>query len=280
MFAELRDYRDLLFLMTHRDFILRYRRAVMGVGWAVFMPVINTIVFTMIFTKMARIETTVPYPLFAFCGLLPWNIFATSLKTSANTLIANKALLAKVYFPREVFPFSTLLVSGRRLPRRAEHRRGDDDLLPDSALCDRPLSSGAARGAADVHGGTAMLLAPANLYYRDVKYILDVLVAVGMFATPVVYPTRHVGGPLGMLLQLNPLAPIIDGYRAVLLRGELPPASVRQRRSSRSACSPSAGWSSTEPNTPLRRTSDMGDWYRLRARVEAILPNGAPYGAA
>ena len=83
----------------------------MGAAWAVFMPIINTIVFTVIFTRVARIETTVPYPLFAYCGLLPWNTFATSLKTGVNTLIRNKALLTKVYFPREVFPFSTLLVS-------------------------------------------------------------------------------------------------------------------------------------------------------------------------
>ena len=67
-----------------------------------------------------------------------------------------------------------------------------------------------------------MFLAPANLYYRDVKYILDVLITVWMFATPVIYPTRDVAGPLGVILQLNPLAPIIDGYRAILLRGELP----------------------------------------------------------
>ena len=72
--------------------------------------------------------------------------------------------------------------------------------------------------------GLCMFLAPANLYYRDVKYLLDVIVTVWMFATPVVYPTRHLTGPLGVILQLNPLAPIIDGYRAVLLRGELPSA--------------------------------------------------------
>jgi ABC-type polysaccharide/polyol phosphate export permease len=224
MFAELRDYRDLLFLMTQRTFILQYRRAVMGVGWAIFMPVINTVVFTMIFTRVARIETPVPYPLFAYCGLLPWNLFATSLKHSVNTLITNKALLSKVYFPREVLPFSTMLVSV------VDFMVGLSILGAMMLYYGIPLTATALflpvliAVQLMLTGGLALLLAPANLYYRDVKYILDVLIAVGMFATPVVYPTRQVGGTLGVVLQFNPLAPIIDGYRAVLLRGQLPDA--------------------------------------------------------
>ena len=76
----------------------------MGAGWAVFMPVLNTIVFTLIFTRVARIETSVPYPLFAYCGLLPWNIFAVSLKTSVNGLVTNKALLTEGLFPARDLP--------------------------------------------------------------------------------------------------------------------------------------------------------------------------------
>jgi ABC-2 type transport system permease protein/lipopolysaccharide transport system permease protein len=222
MFTELRDYRDLLLLMTHRNFVLRYRQTMLGMAWAVFMPVINTIVFTLIFRRVAKIETDVPYPVFSYCGLLPWNLFATSLKNSVNTLVANKNLLNKVYFPREVFPFATVLVSVvdfvvglsilglmmlyYRIPLSATAL-----FLPILIIVQLMFTA-----------GLAMLLAPANLYYRDVKYILDVVVAVGMFATPVVYPTRHVTGTLGVVLQMNPLAPIIDGYRAILLRGELP----------------------------------------------------------
>jgi ABC-type polysaccharide/polyol phosphate export permease len=222
MFTELRDYRDLLLLMTKRTYLLQYRRAVMGAGWAIFMPVINTVVFTMIFTRVARIETPVPYPLFAYCGLLPWNMFATSLKLSVNTLVANKALLTKVYFPREVFPFAHMLVS------LVDFAIGLTLLAAMMLYYQIPVTPTAAflpvliAVQLMLTAGLALLLAPANLYYRDVKYILDVVVAVGMFVTPVVYPTRQVSGVLGTLLQLNPLAPIIDGYRAVLLRGELP----------------------------------------------------------
>lgn len=222
MFKELRDYRDLLVLMTQRTFILQYRRALMGAGWAVFMPVLNTIVFTLIFTRVARIETSVPYPLFAYCGLLPWNIFAVSLKTSVSGLVTNKALLTKVYFPREVFPFSTMLVGV------VDFCVGLSILAALMIYYGIPLSSTAlllpVLLAVQVMftAGLCMFLAPANLYYRDVKYILDVLVTVWMFATPVIYPTRDVAGPLGVILRLNPLAPIIDGYRSILLRGELP----------------------------------------------------------
>jgi ABC-type polysaccharide/polyol phosphate export permease len=222
MFTELRDYRDLLFLMTRRTFILQYRRALMGVGWAIFMPVLNTVVFTMIFTRVAKIETSVPYPLFAYCGLLPWNLFSTSLKNSVNTLVTNKNLLMKVYFPREVFPFSTVLVSVIDFTVGLSIVAGMMiyyQIPPTATICFLPVLITV---QVMFTAGLAMFLAPANLYYRDVKYILDVLVAVGMFATPVVYPTRQVGGMIGALLQLNPLAPIIDGYRAVLLRGELP----------------------------------------------------------
>jgi lipopolysaccharide transport system permease protein len=224
MFAELRDYRDLLVLMTRRNLVLRYRQTVMGVGWALFMPVINTIVFTLIFRRVAKIQTDVPYPVFAYCGLLPWNLFATSLKAAVSTLVTNKNLLTKVYFPREVFPFSTMLVCV------VDFVVGLSLLGLLMLYYQIPLSATALFLPILIAvqllftAGLSMLLAPANLYYRDVKYILDVLVAVGMFATPVIYPTRHVTGTLGLILQMNPLAPIIDGYRAILLRGELPNA--------------------------------------------------------
>jgi ABC-type polysaccharide/polyol phosphate export permease len=243
MFGELRDFRDLLLLMTQRTFILQYRRAAMGMAWAVFMPVLNTVVFTMIFTRVARIDTGgIPYPLFAYCGLLPWNLFAVSLKKSVNDLVTNKALLTKVYFPREIFPFSTILVSvidftvGLSLVAAMMFYY---QIPPTATVLFVPVLIAV---QLMFTAGLAMLLAPANLYFRDVKYILDVVVAVGMFATPVIYPTRHLNGTLGVLLQLNPLAPIIDGYRAVLLRGELPHPTAFAATAAFSLCLFAVGW--------------------------------------
>jgi ABC-type polysaccharide/polyol phosphate export permease len=165
-----------------------------------------------------------------------------SLKNSVNGLVTNKALLTKVYFPREIFPFSTMLVSA------VDFAVGLSivaammiyyQIAPAATVLFVPVIFAV---QLMFTGGLAMLLAPANLYYRDVKYILDVLIAVGMFTTPVVYPTRHVGGVIGYLLQFNPLAPIIDGYRAVLLRGELPPAVPFTAAAAVSLCLFAIGW--------------------------------------
>src|SRR5215203_2174853 len=122
MFSELRNdaremlheqiaYRELLVQMTRRDLMLRYKQTVMGFGWAVFMPLMNTLIFSVIFTRVAPIDTGMPYPLFAYCGLMTWNFFASSVRFAVSSLTANANLVTKVYFPREVFPFSAVLVS-------------------------------------------------------------------------------------------------------------------------------------------------------------------------
>src|SRR6218665_3511569 len=111
MVQEQFDYRDLLFQMTKRDLLLRYKQTVMGFGWAIFMPLVNTAVFSVIFTRVAPIEVGIPYPLFAFTGLVTWNFFASSLKFAVTSLTSNTGLVTKVYFPREIFPVSAVLVS-------------------------------------------------------------------------------------------------------------------------------------------------------------------------
>ena len=169
MWTELCDYNELLVMMTRRDLRLRYRQTVMGFAWAVFMPVINTIVFTLIFRRVAKIETDVPYPVFSYCGLLPWNMFATSLKSGVNSLIGNRNLLTKVYFPREVFPFSTMLVGV------VDFAVGLSVLAALMIYYWIPLSATAlflpVLVAVQVMftAGLCMFLAPLNLYYRDVN---------------------------------------------------------------------------------------------------------------
>src|SRR5439155_18978559 len=111
MLAEQVQYRELLFEMTRRDLLIRYKQTIMGFGWAVFMPLVNTAVFSVIFTRVAPIDTDVPYPLFAYCGLLGWNFSASTLRASVTSLTSNAGLVTKVYFPREIFPFSTMLVA-------------------------------------------------------------------------------------------------------------------------------------------------------------------------
>ncbi len=109
--AEQIEYRELLMQMTRRDLLLRYKQTVMGFGWAIFMPLVNTLIFSVVFTRVAPIDTGLPYPLYAFSGLLAWNFMASSLRFAVVSLTGNANLVTKIYFPREVFPFSAVLVS-------------------------------------------------------------------------------------------------------------------------------------------------------------------------
>src|SRR3954465_9775428 len=111
MVCEQYEYREVLRQMALRDLTLRYKQTVMGFGWAVLMPLVNTAVFSVIFTRVAPIDVGMPYPLFAFCGLLAWNFSASSFRFALTSLTNNTNLVTKVYFPREIFPVSSVLVS-------------------------------------------------------------------------------------------------------------------------------------------------------------------------
>ena len=222
MVSEQVQYRELLYQMTRRDLLLRYKQTVMGFGWAIFMPLVNTVVFSVIFMRVAPLDVGMPYPLFAFCGLLAWNFSASSFRFSLNSLTSNTNLVTKVYFPREIFPVSAVLVSlvdlavgGLVLFGMMAYYR----ITPTWALLALPL-------VVLVHAmfttGVCLILAMANLFYRDVKYIFEVLITVWMFATAVLYPVSSLSTRYRVVLQLNPLTPLIDAYRSVLLRGVLP----------------------------------------------------------
>ena len=208
--------------MTRRDLLIRYKQAIMGFGWAIFMPVMNAAIFTVVFTRVSRLELDVPYPIYVYAGPLPWNFFASSLKFSMTSLTSNSSLVTKVYFPREVLPFSAVLVAlvdflvaSSVLAALMIYYRfevtGTFLFLPVIVAVQLMFT-----------GGMAMALAMGNLFLRDVKYLSEVILTVWMFATSVVYPTDRIGGTLGLLLKINPRTPIIDAYRSVLLRNELP----------------------------------------------------------
>src|SRR3954471_6289021 len=105
------EFRELLFQMTSRDLLLRYKQTAMGFAWALLSPLLNTLIFSAVFMRVAPVETRVPYPLFAYCGLLAWNLTASALRFAVTSLTANTNLVTKVYFPREIFPFSAVAVS-------------------------------------------------------------------------------------------------------------------------------------------------------------------------
>lgn len=225
MFREQFDYRELLWQMTKRDLLLRYKQTVMGFGWAVFMPLVNTAVFSVIFTHVAPIDTPVPYPVFAFCGLWVWNFFSSALRFSVGSLTSNINLVAKVYFPREIFPFSALLVclidfavggvvmAGMLIWYQVPV--GLQILWLPVVLAVHVIFTTA----------LALLVSMGNLFYRDVKYLFEIVITVWMFATSVLYPADSVGGTFGTAIRLNPMTPIVEGYRDVLLLNQPPDAA-------------------------------------------------------
>ncbi len=224
--------RELLWSLTVKEIKVRYKQSLLGIAWAVFMPVSMMLIFTFVFRRIAKIELDPilgtgeppPYVIFSYCGLLPWNLFSQSLSGAVNTLVTNRSLLAKVYFPREVFPLSKILASFV------------DFLVASSVLVALMLYYEIPMQATllwipvllgiqlSFMLGCALLLSMANLFYRDVQYVFQVVIQLWMFATSVAYPIPDdAAGPLvGPILRLNPMTPIIDGYRDAIIYGRTP----------------------------------------------------------
>jgi ABC-type polysaccharide/polyol phosphate export permease len=222
MVLEQFEYWELLYVMSLRDLQLRYKQTIMGFGWAVFMPLLNTILFSVIFTKVAKLDVGVPYPVFAYCGLLAWNLTASALRFSVSSLTANINLVAKVYFPREIFPFSAVFVSV------VDFGVGAILLAVMMIYYQIPITPAllflpvVILVQVTFTAGVALFLAMANLFYRDVKYLFEVVITLWMFASSVLYPLDNLSGAARVISTLNPMTPIIDSYRAILFRGQIP----------------------------------------------------------
>ena len=223
--AEQIEFRELLFQMVARDLLLRYKQTAMGVGWALLMPLLNTAIFSVVFMRVAPVHTRVPYPLFAYCGLLVWNLTASALRFSVTSLTANSSLVTKVYFPREIFPLSAVAVSLVDFAAAATMlvaMLAYYGVAPTRALVLLPVVL-MVQTAFTV--ALALVLSMANLFYRDVKYVFEVVLTVWMFASAIVYPLDGVGGWVGTLIRANPMTAIVEAYRNVLLYG-IPPDAL------------------------------------------------------
>jgi len=222
-FSEILAYRELLWTLTLKEIKVRYKQAVLGMAWAMFTPVAFMLIFTFVFNRVATIDTgDIPYPIFAYCGLLPWTFFAASLSAATQSLVKHHTLVSKVYFPREVFPLAAVLaglvdflIASVILVGLLAYYRVDVGptawLFPAILLVQILFTVGA-----------GSLLAMGNLFYRDVKYIFEVVIVLWMFSTAVVYPIEVKSPALSKLLSLNPMTPIINSYRDILLEGSWP----------------------------------------------------------
>jgi lipopolysaccharide transport system permease protein len=215
--AEYWHYPTLLYLLTLRDIMLRYRQTALGVVWAIVQPILPMLIFTVLFARVLRPETgAVPYSVFALAGLAPWTFFANAINTSSSTFVSNQNLLNKIYFPRAILPGAAvaaclpdLLVGLSFLFGLALWRgyRPTSEwlLLPVITLIATVLAMAVGLGAAS-------LIA----IYRDMKHLFPFLVQLWMYATPVVYPAKLLPHKIRWCLGLNPMAGVVEGFRYCL----------------------------------------------------------------
>lgn len=216
--GELWQYRELLYFLIWRDLKVRYKQTVLGVAWAVIQPSFITLAFSVFFGRLAGIPSDgFPYPLFVFCGLLPWQLFAHALSNSGNSLVLSERLITKVYFPRLVIPLAAALsgvvdfVFGFLvlLGLMAHY-----EFLPTLALLMLPVFVLVALATAV---GVGLWLSALNVEYRDVRYVIPFIIQFWFFISPVAYPSSLVPEEWRLLYGLNPMVGVVEGFRWALL---------------------------------------------------------------
>jgi len=215
---ELWAYRDLLYFLVWRDIKVRYAQSVLGIGWAIIQPVFFMIVFTVVFGNLAKVSSDgVPYAIFSFSAMVPWTYFSTSMVEATGSLVQNKSMLNKVYFPRPIMPLAPvlsklldfviafivlliLMVWFRSTPTLGVL------MLPLLVLLMMTTAL-----------GIGMWLTSMAVQFRDVKYGINFLAQLLMYASPVVYPASLIPDRYRLIYGLNPMAGVVEGFRSALL---------------------------------------------------------------
>jgi lipopolysaccharide transport system permease protein len=224
-FKELWAYRELLGFMVWRDVSVRYKQSILGILWALLTPLITMVIFTIIFSKVAKIPTDgIPYPIFSYAGLLPWLFFSQSLQKATLSMVAERNLLTKIYFPRLIVPMAAtlaplvdLLIASSVLFAMMFYYQFTPTL---HSLYLLPLC---VLWAWVTAVGVGSWLSALNVYFRDVGQLIPFLVQVWLYASPVVYPASLVPAHLQWLYALNPMTGVIEGFRWALLAHGDPP---------------------------------------------------------
>lgn len=216
---ELWAYRELLYFLTWRDVKVRYKQTFLGVAWAVIQPVFTMVIFTLFFGRLAGLNARtggIPYPLFAYAGLLPWTFFANALTSSGNSLVGSANLITKVYFPRVIVPTAAVaaglidfaivfmilvfLMFYYQIPLTINL-----SMIPVLVVLITLLAT-----------GVGMWLSALNVKYRDIRFALPFLIQLWMFVSPIIYPADILPAKWHWLFNLNPLTGIIEGFRSAL----------------------------------------------------------------
>ncbi len=220
---EVWAYRELLWTLTTRDIMVRYKQTVIGIAWAVLQPLLTMVVFSVIFGRLGKLPSDgLPYPVFVMTALLPWQLFARALTQGSASMVTLGGMMGKIYFPRLIAPLSSVLA-------------GVVDFLiafvillalmawygvwPNSAIVLAPLFVLLALASALA---VSLWLSAINARYRDVQQAMPFLTQIWMFMTPVIYPTSMIPGAWKWVYGLNPMVSVIEGFRWTLL-GANPP---------------------------------------------------------
>ena len=222
---ELWRARELVFSLAERDLRARYKQAVLGFSWAVVTPLLLMVAFSLVFPRVAKVDTGgVPYPLFSYLGLVPWAFFSTSVSQGGTNIINNAGLLNKVYCPREVFPIASVAVAAV------------DGLIATLVLgvlfvvfsfVPQPESYWVPVLLAvqlTFTLGVTMALSAIMVYVRDIRHLLPIVLQLGLFATPVAFSLDQLvpARLQPIYVALNPMGGVIDGYRRTVLYGQQP----------------------------------------------------------
>jgi lipopolysaccharide transport system permease protein len=225
--AELWAYRELLSTLIWRELKVRYKQTVIGAAWAVVQPTFSMLVFALVFGRLAKMPSDgLPYPLFAYVALVPWQFFARALTEASMSLINQDRLVTKVYFPRLMVPAAVVLSGVADLAIALVLGLGlmlFYGILPGLPFLALPAFLLLAVLAA---GGISLWLSALNVEFRDVRYVLPFLTQLWLYATPVVYPLSLIPEKWRLVAAINPMCGVVEGFRWSLLGGPFPEAAV------------------------------------------------------
>lgn len=217
-FRDLWLFRELIFFMTWRDLKVRYKQTFLGASWAILKPLLTMVVFSIFFGELAGVPSDgVPYPIFAFTALLPWELFANALSVASRSMVQNRHMITKVYFPRIILPLASVLAGlvdflvafvilvGMMLYY---------GISPTSAVWLLPFLLLLTMITAL---GIGLWLSALNVLYRDVNYVTPFLTQFWLFITPIAYPTSLLPDQWHLLYALNPMTGVVEGFRWALL---------------------------------------------------------------
>lgn len=215
---ELLEYHELIYFLVWRDIKVRYKQTALGVAWVAIQPLMTMVVFTIFFGNLAKVPSDgLPYPVFTFTALLPWQLFANALNNSSNSLVNNRDLITKLYFPRLIIPLASIIagfvdfcIAFLVLIAMIIYY----GIVPTSAVFALPLFI-----LLTIATSTAvsLWLSALNVEYRDVRYTIPFLTQFWLFLTPIAYPSNLVPEKWRILYGLNPMAGVVEGFRWALL---------------------------------------------------------------